>query len=282
MALPLHLLTVGYCRHCERMTRSGGRWRSTVFPATVGLMLHPREGPILYDTGYAEHFHEATTPFPERLYRWATPVHLDEAQRLPNQLALHGVRLADIRWCLISHFHADHIAGLRDLPNARFICMRADYDAMRQCSRVGGLRQGMLPALLPPDFEQRVVFAESRPVRKPAGAWVPFGQGYDLFGDNSMVAVALPGHTPAQMGLYLRDQRNREVFLCADAAWSRHAWTEFDLPALPTRAVMHDWSAYERTLVHLRALSHAAPNLAILPSHCTESLAMYKETAGWT
>lgn len=197
----VELLRIGHCRHCERMVRADGHWHAVEFPALSVLIRHPQRGALLYDTGYAEHFFRATDPLPERLYRWTTPVTLPAQERLQAQLARRDLALDDIGWCLISHFHADHVGGLRDLPTARFICLHADYAQLRAASRLGGLRRALLPQLLPDDFAQRVQFAEQAPQRALGGAWKGLGVGYDLFTDGSVMAVALPGHVPGQMGL---------------------------------------------------------------------------------
>lgn len=276
----VELLSVGHCRHCERMARADGRWRSVRFPALAALILHPTEGPLLYDTGYADHFHTATHPFPERLYRWVTPPVLPAEERLEQQLAAHGLRPQDIRWALVSHFHGDHVAGLRDLPQARFICLREDLEDLRRRSRLDALRHGMLPALLPDGFEQRCRWAESTPTVPLTGAWAAFGShGHDLFGDGSVIAVALPGHSPRQMGLRLLDEHGHELLLCADAAWSASAWTHEAWPALPARWIMDDWPAYQRTVRALGALARQQPELRIVPSHCEDSIAAYRALA---
>ena len=280
MYLRVELLTVGHCVHCERMARAAGRWSRVQFPALAALIWHPTQGPLLFDTGYADHFLHATEPLPERLYRWVTPPVLAPEQRLQAQLAARGLGLSDIRWCLVSHFHGDHVAGLRDLPQARFMCLREDLADLRRHGRVAALRRGLLPALLPPDFEARCRYAEDQPSLPLDGAWSAFGpQGYDLFGDGSLVAIALPGHSPRQMGLRLRDACGRALLLCADAAWSRHAWQAEDWPALPARLVMHDWPAYQRTVRALGVLARQQPELVILPSHCEDSLAAYRALA---
>lgn len=196
----VELLRIGHCRHCERMVRADGHWHAVEFPALSVLIRHPQRGALLYDTGYAEHFFRATDPLPERLYRWATPVTLPAQERLQAQLARRDLALDDIGWCLISHFHADHVGGLRDLPTARFICLHADYAQLRAASRLGGLRRALLPQLLPDDFAQRVQFAEQAPQRALGGAWKGLGVGYDLFTDGSVMAVALPGHVPGRWG----------------------------------------------------------------------------------
>ena len=273
----VELLTVGHCLHCERMARAGGRWGLVRFPAVAALIWHPTQGPLLYDTGYAEHFQQATQAFPECLYRWMTPPILPSEERLAAQLAVRGLHLPDIRWALISHFHGDHVAGLRDLGHARFLCLREDLADLRRRGRIDALCHGLLPALLPPDFETRVDFAEDRPAVRLDGAWAAFGpHGHDLFGDGSVVAIALPGHSPRQMGLRLRDASGRELLLCADAAWSQRAWQHEEWPALPARWIMDDWSAYQRTVRALGALARQQPELTILPSHCEASLAAYR------
>lgn len=273
--LRVHLLAVGTCRHSERVTLRGGRWRAVEFPSICALLVHPTRGALLYDTGYAAHFDAATARFPERLYRWVTPVSLPPQARLQAQLERLGFALDDVGCCLISHFHADHVAGLRDLPRARFIAMRADREALRAATRLRGLRRGMLPALLPPDFDARFACAEESPRADLGAAWRGLGPAFDLFGDGSALAVALPGHTPAQMGLVLRDVDDREVFLCADACWSARAYRELRPPAWVTRALIHDWRSYVATLRRLHELAAARPELVLLPSHCAASLAAY-------
>jgi glyoxylase-like metal-dependent hydrolase (beta-lactamase superfamily II) len=269
----IQLLEVGHCRHPEWVTIRGGSWRACQFPALAVLILHPDAGAILYDTGYADRFEAVTTPMPERLYRWLTPVTLAPEARLETQLRRLGVALGDIRRVLISHLHADHIAGLRDLPRARFTALGADIAAVRKLGRVAGVRQGFLPALLPSDFDARLDLAEDAPARALGTEWAPFHHGYDLIGDGSLVALALPGHSAAQMGLAVRGRDGRRCLLAADSCWSARAFREGRPPAWPARAVLYDWRAYRRTLDDLGHLARAQPDLPIVPSHCAQSIA---------
>ena len=149
----------------------GGKLQAITFPSICALIVHPRAGAILYDTGYAEHFLTATATLPERAYRWLAPVSLPAQERLSAQLAHHGLTLEDIRWCVLSHFHADHIAGMRDLPRARFIASRQDVEDLRSRSRLGGLLKGLLPTLLPPDFDSRLQYAPPPARDRLGGTW---------------------------------------------------------------------------------------------------------------
>ena len=271
----LHLLQVGRCRHLERVTLRGGRWTAIDFPALAALLIHPTAGPILYDTGYAERFQSATEPFPERLYRWMTPVHLPDEERLGAQLGRLGIALGDVRKVLISHFHADHVAGLRDLPEAGFLALRRDLQACLGRSRWQALRRGCLPALLPPDFPQRLALVDERPVVDLGPAWAPFSMAYDLLGDRSLLGIPLPGHSPAQLGVLLRTTEDRTVLLAADSCWSARAWREGRLPSIVARPIFADWEAYRRTLTGLREVADRQPDLAIVPSHCAETLSSF-------
>jgi glyoxylase-like metal-dependent hydrolase (beta-lactamase superfamily II) len=269
----VHWLRVGSCRHPEWVTLRGGSWRVVDFPAHCALILHPSVGPILYDTGYADRFFEETTPFPARLYRWITPMMLPRGEALSTQLARHGVQLSDVTRVLISHLHADHVAGLRDLPRARFTALKEDVNANLGQQGWGALMRGFLPGLLPDDFATRVDFADDCPVRYLGPSWAPFDRGFDLIGDGSLVGIPLPGHSPAQLGLVMWLSDGQPLMLVADACWSSRARRELRLPSPLARPMLADWHQYAKTLSGLHALGKAMPHLDMLPSHCRE---------GWT
>ena len=78
------------------MTRRGGGFCPVDFPSMVGVIRHPEIGVILFDTGYDPQFFEATTPFPERFYRWTTPVRLYGEDTAAAQLARMGIAAEDL------------------------------------------------------------------------------------------------------------------------------------------------------------------------------------------
>lgn len=268
--MELHLLKVGACRHLECMAARGGRWAMVEFPALCGLIRHPQHGWILYDTGYAEHFFEATQSWPECLYRWTLPVDLPASAQLHSQLSRFGLRPSDIGLVIVSHFHGDHIAGLRDFPNARFIALQEDSRHMRslESRRWRATLTGHLPGLLPADFYLRLQHAEDCPLRSLPSWLAPFDTGFDLLGDGSLLGVPLPGHSQAQLGLFLPQAQGQPCFLLADACWSLPALREGRLPAWPTQFIQAHPSRYAKTFRALSALSQREPAIALLPSHC--------------
>jgi glyoxylase-like metal-dependent hydrolase (beta-lactamase superfamily II) len=90
------------------------------------------------------------------------------------------------------------------------------------------------------------------------------------------MAIPLPGHTAAQMGLAVRTGDGRRCLLAADACWSVRAIRERRLPSVFARPLMHDWQSYKQTLDGLAALAQAQPDLPIVPSHCAASIAALK------
>jgi glyoxylase-like metal-dependent hydrolase (beta-lactamase superfamily II) len=252
------------------MTRRGTGLSSVEFPALAALIVHPEEGPILFDTGYDPAFFSATRPFPERLYRWATPVTLAAEEAVAGQLPRFGIGPDDIRAVVVSHFHGDHVAGLGRFPRARIFCARAGLEQITRGSRFSRVRKGLLAALIPGDIGGRAEFFEARPNIALSPDLSPFETGRDLLGDGSLVAVELPGHCPGHWGLLVRQTDDRTRFLIADAAWSAGAVRDNVPPPRLTTALLGETGPYRRTLNALHRLHARNPDLVVTPSHCGE------------
>jgi len=274
----VHWLHVGRCRHPEWITLQGGRWGAVDFPSHCALIIHPSRGPVLYDTGYADHFNTETRTLPNALYRWTTPMCLPDDQHLSRQLAALGVAMDDVQQVLVSHLHADHVAGLRDLPRARFTALREDIADTLGRTGLGAVRRGFLPGLLPHDFRARVDLADDAGVIDLGPTWAPFDRGHDLFGDGSVIGIPLPGHSAAQLGVLIRNADGRPVMLVADACWSARAWQENRMPSPIARIVLHHWGRYRQTLSRIHDLGTRRPDLLILPSHCSHSGTGFRAT----
>ncbi|WP_367874665.1 MBL fold metallo-hydrolase [Luteolibacter sp. Populi] len=247
----------------------GGTWKGIEFPALVGLIRHPTLGFLLYDTGYSPHFMEATRGFPECLYRMLTPTRLDPEEELLRQLEERRIAPDQIHAIIISHLHADHVAGLRDFPKTRFIGTRAGYQEMRKLGRLRALAKAYLPALVPADFEQRLDAVEDAATLDPG--LLGFRIGYDLLGDGSAAAVLLPGHTGSHLGLHFTDTAGRRIFLLGDACWQMEALEKRRLPSRIANLLFTDPAAYAATFHKLADLHAQDPGLVMIPSHCSRT-----------
>jgi glyoxylase-like metal-dependent hydrolase (beta-lactamase superfamily II) len=266
----VRVLSAGYCTHPEAMTRRGASWRPCRFPGGFALLVHRKHGAVLYDTGYSEAFYIETRAMPEALYGRVTPVHVNPVETARAQLARDGIDSSDVRFVVVSHFHADHIAGLRDFPAARVACSRAAWDSVRTMRGFGALLKGFLPGLIPYDIEERLTFVDDLPPAPLPPPIDALGAGRDLFGDGSIVVVDLPGHAPGHIGVLVQSPRG-PVLLAGDAAWSRAAIETDTPPPRITTAFLGNTHAYRTTLARLGALHRAMPELRIVPSHAIDA-----------
>ena len=273
----LTLLPTGYCTQSSWLVLRT-RHRTMRFPALVALIEHPQHGPILFDTGYSERFFAATERWPFRLYRWLTPVFISPEETVVAQLARRGIAAADVRTIILSHFHADHMCGLLDFPQAQFICFEDAYRSIEGKQGLAAAQAAYLPDLLPKNFANR-----ARMIGNPSStatstllspAYAPFRHGVDLFGDGSLIAVCVPGHARGQMGLFVKtfdsEANNSEIFLAADAVWHSQAIRQQILPHPIARLIFADWGDYTKSFNQVCQLQRNRPELPIIPYHCEE------------
>jgi glyoxylase-like metal-dependent hydrolase (beta-lactamase superfamily II) len=258
----------GSCSHPSIMTELGGSLCPTDYPSFVGIIRHPEQGVILFDTGYDPAFFAATESFPERLYRWATPVKLDQTQTVGEWLAGLGIDMQDVTALVLSHFHGDHVAGLKNFPNAQIYCAAAGLKQMQSGSRFGRVRQGLLSGLIPDDIATRAHFFEDAKVVTLPQAFGGIETGADLLGEGSLIAIELPGHCPGHWGLAFCSDTHGEILLIGDAAWSIGAVHKNNPPPNITTALLGNTRRYRATLAHLQNVCQANQHLIILPSHC--------------
>lgn len=163
-----------------------------------------------------------------------------------EQLADGGLKPADVDVLGISHSHADHTGQAALFPTARLIIGKADFAAIKGKDDPFG------------------------PWRK-AGAEVTTTEGdLDIFGDGSVVAYFLPGHTPGHMALLVR-LKSGPVLLSGDVV---HGNDTLDLKAVPTFnndraqsiASMERFERLARETGAKVVIQHALQDIAKLPA----------------
>jgi glyoxylase-like metal-dependent hydrolase (beta-lactamase superfamily II) len=264
--LTLHLFDTGHCVVHEHVVLGNRSRRPMDCHALVALLGHPRFGWSLWDTGYALRMLTETQVWPFRLYRSATPLRLRPGMAAVDRLAAYGLQVSDIRRVFVSHFHADHIAGLRDFPHAEIIATEAALASIQRRQGFSALRRGLIPALLPSDLAERV-----RPLPAFSAAPLPhLGPTCDFFGDGSVRLVDLPGHACGQMGA-LVETITGAVLLAADGAWTRRSIREQLLPSRITYLFIDSPQAVRTTLRSLHEFARVRPEVRIVPTHCPEA-----------
>lgn len=235
--------------------RGGGRERVPL-RVRVGHFHHPELGHTLIDTGYASRVVSGGDDWTLGLYRLLLRPSLVNDAPLEAGLARLGLAIGDIETVIVTHFHADHIGGLRDLPHARIVCSRTAWESCRRAGRINNARAGVFETLLPDDLESRLLFVED--MQTPTGTPGEF----DVTSDGAVRAVALPGHLDGQIGL--RFSYTTPPFLyAADATWSLDALKEDRLPGFPIDRVHHDRAAARSSVETVRGFMAAGDDVLL-------------------
>lgn len=188
----------------------------------------------VYDTGYTDFFNKETKTFPNSMYRMITPTPCDIKPALD---------FSEIDYVFISHFHADHVSGLKLCTKARFIYID------RKINKT--LFGAYLKGLIPDDFEDRSIKVKIADYKSRS-----------FLSDNCKI-ISLPGHSAEHMGLIL----NNRYFLVGDAVWCYENFRFLTNPLSLTRLIHNNLEMYDKTIIFLRDLSLTVPELNFYPSH---------------
>lgn len=255
----------GYCTHLACMAQKGAGLHICKFPARAWL-IEVGNKRWLWDTGYADYFYQSTQRGIFKLYRKLTPVYLQEQEALKRQFLSLGIELSSIDGVILSHFHGDHIAGIRDFSCSHFICSGEGWKKLRTLRGFRALKQGFVPELMPEDFEERLIFLESfveTPL--PQELW-PFTVGYVLPGSQKQVLIVpLPGHACGHVGAFVQTDHGWTL-LASDAAWTPANYQQLQGPSKLAHLVMENPRLYYQTLQKLHQLARN-PQITICLSH---------------
>ena len=254
----IKILSCGYCRQLERFVSQKGRWKWVRFPARC-YVVPLSDGFLLFDSGYNADANQIMQSWPAWFYKTLIPITIDPAQTAVRQLENLGIPASQIKYIFISHFHADHIGGLRDFSEARFICSQEGYESLKKLSKFHQVCKGFVADFLPKDFEERTIFVTANNAKKTNNLTV-----YSLENLPSMYAVYLPGHATGQLGLWLKEQN---VLLAADAAWRVDNLKKGGYPSSLALGLCENKNQYLETLSKLAACK----NTKILFTHEEDS-----------
>ncbi|HUA52385.1 MAG TPA: N-acyl homoserine lactonase family protein [Candidatus Sulfotelmatobacter sp.] len=166
------------------------------FPCSCFLIRHP-QGNVLFDTGCHPAVETDASARWGGLARAFVPTHRP-GENVVGGLAALALRPDDIDVVINSHLHMDHCGCNAFFTRATFFVHAAEL-AVAADPRSEG--RGYFKA----DWDHPM------PVRRVDAT-------LDVFDDNRIVLLPLPGHTPGSMGAKLELDRSGCVVLAADAA----------------------------------------------------------------
>lgn len=260
----LHLNHAGFCWAKENHAVRNGRNIKIKYHALWGLIQHPEMGYMLFDTGYTHRFFEATKRFPNKIYALATKVEIKKEDEVVWQLRNQGIAPDEVKHIFITHFHADHVGGLHDFPNATIYTSSKALNYTLKLPNWQAFSRGVLKNLIPENIRSRTVCIDERCVSFDDDI---FGVKYDIFGDQSIYAVPLPGHAAGQIGLELCTDK-RKYFLVADACWLKQSYIDMTLPNPIVKLFFDSWSDFKNSLKQVHLYHKSNPEVLIVPTHC--------------
>lgn len=248
----IEFFSAGYCTHPACIAVRGANWGSCEFPARV-FLLHANGQHWLWDTGYSEHFFSATKGI-YSLYKWITPVYFSSEQHIVHQLKQHGLSPLDLQGIILSHFHADHIAGIKDFPHVPLMVAHQAWQFLSPLRGIAALKQGFLPDLIPQTIEQQLRFIHSFQLIALPKELEPFRFGWVLPNSNGeIILVELDGHAIGHLGAFVLTEQGWQL-IASDAAWSVKNFRDQQVPAKISQLIMYQPSAFYRTLGYLQQL----------------------------
>lgn len=169
-------------------------------PVSCFLMRHP-QGNVLFDTGCHPSVEADGEARWGGLIKFMTPI-LRPGENVIAELAALNLTPDDIDVVVNSHLHCDHCGCNEFFKNATFLVHAKELATVED-----------------PEMEGKGYFRADWDHPMPLEA---IEAEKDIFGDERLVAIPLPGHTPGTMGVLANLDRSGSFLLAADALSVHH------------------------------------------------------------
>ena len=195
--MKLFIMDAGYIRNPNKGMLTPGRDDGVpiTIPVSMYLIDHPK-GLVVVDVGM-------------NINNWPIPMQGDSDDNpdkyVDRQIEKLGYDPKDVKFVIMSHYHADHAGGMTLLPDASFIVRKEE------------LRM----AWWPPNRENGAYFymyPDYKDTRLYKFVEIDDDMDYDVFGDGSIVCIDTRGHTRGHQSVVVNLPETGKVVLALDAA----------------------------------------------------------------
>lgn len=213
----LHMFECGTLKcHVENIKMNQGLGDEYEIPVPWYVLEHPR-GLVVFDGGNAAECAEDAQKHWGAIadVYWPT---MTAEQGCIAELTKAGFDPKDVIYIVQSHLHLDHtgaIAAIDEMPNAKVITTRAEYEYGHA-----------------PDWFADLGYINADFIKEGVPWWLldATDDGYDLFGDGCVRLWQTPGHAPGHQSFEITLPNSGTYLLCVDAAYTMDHWNEQALP----------------------------------------------------
>lgn len=155
------------------------------------LVVHPR-GTVMFDTGGI-----GDDKFPAGGGTAKEGI-MTASKKLVPQMEAAGFKPSDVTYLVLSHYHSDHTGNANLFAGATWIVQKAEHDVM--------FAEKPLPIMQPATYS----------ALKTAKTKILDDEGFDVFGDGTVVIKSTPGHTPGHQVMLVKLPTFGPVILSGD------------------------------------------------------------------
>ena len=201
-------------------------------PVSCYLIEHPK-GKILVDCGW----HRNMSPngvFEKRaqIKSLGSPLlYLVNQGVVPKGKAIHEqlknlkIETKDIDYVLLTHLDCDHVSGLKQVSDAKNILV--SDDEFNSANKYFSIR-----------YQKRWWSDVKLNKFKWTGTQGVANKSYDLFGDDSIQLINIPGHSNGLFAVKIKNEKGKYVLLFSDGGYSSKSWKEMVTSGISTNKKM--------------------------------------------
>lgn len=215
------------------------------------VIRHPAKGTFIVDTGVETAFRSA----PEKsAMTWLLRSVMNMGKLRVNQSLGEWIDQGNkVDGVFLTHLHPDHITGMVDVPNPTPV-FTGPGEASSSQFRYIFVRGSTDRAL-----EGKPALSEWQFKADPTGT---FDGVLDIFGDGSVWALWVPGHTPGSTAYLVRTPKG-PVLLTGDACHTRWGWANHVEPGTFTGDALRGTESFKK----LQAFAAAHPEVEVRVGH---------------
>ena len=245
-------LETGFARVLEGMMLAGGSWITPVKAVhNVVFIRHPK-GNLLIDTGLGKDVDAQFRDMP----LWSKPLYAyTKGTSAGDTLQAKGVAIDRI---ILTHMHWDHASGVEEFPDAEVWTTKEEYDFAFSDN-------AHAPAFLKSQYDGKILWKRISFSPRP---YEIFSSSMDFYNDGSIIIVALPGHSPGSIGIFVNLSPDKRYFFTGDLTWTVKALKN---PAhkyiLSSMMVDYNRGAEAEGIQEVSGFLNRHPEIIPVPSH---------------